>query len=135
MKYLKLFDAWEYNTPCDLSQENIDDIKDLFQDIKDEFDLEESSIIGGYDSNRYSIIHQQYSINRYVSQPRIIAIEIAIIMNNKIWGEYNRTEFDSSLNDFKMRLDLAGYVYREHSCENKLPIGFSEVFMFSITKK
>lgn len=122
MKYLSLFESYQN----DLSQEDIDDIRDMFKDVIDDFNLEDSFISSAYDSNKYSI-----TIRHKISQTTVKTVEILIIMNDGIWNEYNRTEFDKSLNDLQKRLEIAGYL-----CDKtEFPSGFAEYFILIISKK
>lgn len=124
MKYLSLFEAYHVTNIPSMSKDEFDDIKDLFKDVSDEFNLEKVSDISDvFDrSNIYSInFYSGFVVSGEIKSREVM---ISIIMNNE------RSKFERFLDRFKKRLELVGFL-SDLTIEDE----DETIYILSITKK
>jgi hypothetical protein len=85
MKYLRLFESFELS---------VEDVKDLLQDVIDEFNLRTALVFGDTSLDTYRIDSFGFKI------------EVRIYVRKSI---YNSNEFKSQVSDFITRLKSLGY--------------------------
>ena len=109
MKHLKPFNESVDNK---FTQEELDDIKDIFQDLIDEHNMEKHSFHAMSCGISYSINQTpEHKISRYKSFVRIVSIKIFTpTVNGEISPWINEEEILKSIDEFIERLRLMKYL-------------------------
>lgn len=105
MKHLKLFES--------VSESDFDDVKDIFQDIVDEYDIYKISMHSGAQTLSSGLYYAYKFItgNASYNKSNSFRIEIYLINESKRLGlRINETQFDEDIN--KLKHDLENFKNR-----------------------
>lgn len=104
MKYLKTFNESATTASNEFTKEEIDNIKDIFQDIIDEFDLIESNF-GSSRDGQYRFIG--YGLPE---TPGLISLHIWININSLMGDAKLLNKFSLHVNDLKEKLKSENFI-------------------------